>query len=256
MTRIKNSLATWSIPASTIRFEPETGDRVIYVRTLSQLGTAESFLDGFLRLQIVKTSRQNGYSTLQQLEEADVLESFVKRQPRWQRNQEHIAGTIRSSSISRKDLEEMQPLLNQVMKFQDYRSLGVSIEQAAGAEWQSVLMTLTPAPVVVFDSIERSVNEAEAKAPATGDNPAGDSGESLKSVVAIRRHVEALLFLRSPEERNVVTMICAALEKAQPRNERQWYSLQLRSTQFAALAEEKQLLDEFEAVMRRVRADE
>ena len=254
--RVSQSLATWSIPAATARFKLETGDRVAYVRTLHQLGTGPAFLDHFLRQQIVKTSHRNGYSTVRQLEEADVLERFLIRQPRWQRNQEHIAGTILSSSVSRKDLQEMQPLLNQVMKFQDYQSLGVPIEQTTGAAWTSVLKTLTPADIELFDSIEfTAITADDGNKPAETD-PIADSAESTKQIGAIRRHVDALLFLRQPEERNVVTIICAALEKAQPQNERQWYSLQLRGTQFAALADEKQLLDEFELVMRRVRAEE
>lgn len=254
--RVNQSLATWSIPALTTKFELEAGDRVVYVRTLQQLGTGPEFLDHFLRQQIVKTSHRNGYSTIRQLEEADVLERFLIRQPRWQKNQEHIAGTILSSSVSRKDLQEMQPLLNQVMKFHDYQSLGVPIEPTTGAAWTSVLKTLTPADVEIFDSIESTTIVTDSGYPPAETEPNADSAESMKQIGAIRRHVDELLFLRQPEERNVVTIICAALETAQPRNERQWYSLQLRRTQFAALADEKQLLDEFELVMRRVRAEE
>jgi len=253
--QIQQSRATWSMPKPTIRFDIEPGDRILYVRTLAQLGTAESFRDRFIRQQIVKTGLQNRYSTINQLEEAAVLERYRSRLPRWERDQKHIAGAVRSASVSRTELEEMQPLLTQVLKFQDYQKLGVPIEPTIGAAWHSVLTTLTPATQEVFDSAQRAANAAEAAKQATIPVGKKDDSEKLKKIASIRRHVDTLLFLRSPEERNVITILCAALDVAQPRNERQWYSLQLRSTQFESLSDEKLLLDEIEMVMRRVREE-
>jgi hypothetical protein len=46
------------------------------------------------------------------------------------------------------------------------------------------------------------------------------------------------------------------LEKLEPKNERQWFSLQLRSTQFAPLADDRQFLDDIQNVMRLVRQDD
>jgi hypothetical protein len=251
--QIQQSRATWSMPKTTIRFDLEPGDRIVYARTLAQLGTADLFRDRFIRQQIIKTGLQNRYSTINQLEEAAVLERYRARQPRWERDQEHVAGVVRSATVSRTDLNAMQPLLTQVLTFQHYQKLGVPIEPTVGPEWQSVLTTLTPTPQEVFDSVKRAANAAEVAKQQDNSGAKKDNNETLKKVASIRRHVDSLMFLRSPEERNVVTILCAALDVAQPRNERQWYSLQLRKTQFESLSDEKLLLDEIELVMRRVR---
>lgn len=253
--QILESRAIWSMPKPTIRFDLEPGDRILYVRTLAQLGTADVFRDRFLKQQFIKAGLRNRYSTFNQLEEAAVLERYRARQPRWEMNQAHIAGVIRAASLSRRQIDEMQPLLTQALKFQDYQTLGVPIEPTIGTAWDSVLKTLTPAPPEIFDSAERAALAAEAAKQSEKPTSSVETSERLKKIALIRRHVDSVLFLRSPEERNVITIVCAALDVAQPRNERQWFSFQLRKTQFASLADEELMLEEIETVMQRVRQE-
>lgn len=257
--RIEESFATWSIPAKRLDAELKDGDRVIYVRTLTQLGTGESFREAFLRQQLIKTGTRNSYSTVLQQHQAETLENYIAKQPRWARDQLHIAGTIRSASVKRKTVDELQPLLNQVMQFQKYQTLGVEIEKAVGPDWQSALTTLTPVPDEAFglpDKIggDKNAEAEEPDAPPTAEEEAA-SAAKVKRIEAFQRHAARVLFLRSPEERNIAIVLCLALEKARPKNERQWFTLQIMSTQVAQLSEDKQFLDDLRNIMRAVRAE-
>lgn len=254
--RIGESFSTWSIPVNTRQIELQSGDRVIYVRTLSGMGTGEDFREGYLRQQIVKKGIANGYSTAAQLEEAQTLQGYFTRHPRWIRESKHIAGTIRSAAISRKDLQEMQPLLRQIMKLQDYEKLGVPIEKAIGAEWQAVIRNLeAPADEFELEAPAAQVASTDATEDAAVSTEAAMTVNEQR-LEAIRRITDQLLFLRTPEERKLVTILCTALEKSEPRNERQWFSLQIASSQFQYLADDAQFLDDLETVIRRVRQAE
>ncbi len=257
--QIEESFATWSIPAKNRTIELQTGDRIIYVRTLSQIGTGDSFRDAFLRKQLIKTGERNSYGTALEQSEAATLQRYIARHPKWVRDHKHITGTIRSQSVSAYDVEDMQPLLNQVMKFQYYQKLGVPLKKAIGAEWSRSLEVLTAAPEFVFgqkansDEISSNATPSSDASETTNLQPEGDA--ETKRIEAFRRHVNKLLFVRAAEERNVVMAICVTIEKVQPKNERQWFSLQIKGTQFPSLAEDVQFLNDLQTIMRRVREE-
>lgn len=252
---IADSRPTWCLMEKSSRFQPRPGDVAIYVRSMKQLGTGEEFQDAFLKHQIASRGDRNGYSNLQLQEEAAVLQRFVNRQPRWVKEHKPVAGTIRSASVDRNALDEMQPLLNQILKFQEFQSQGVPIDKAVGAEWSLVLSTLIvrevglPQPDANDGKPEPS--ETNVTEPAT-ELPT----ESTIPVESIRRHVDRIMFTRTPEERRVATLICTALEQFSPLHEKLWISQQLRSTQFASLATDVQLLLEYEAVLEQLRSEQ
>jgi hypothetical protein len=260
--RVLESRATWCIPQLPIGGSLRTGDRVIFVRTISQLGAGADFRNEFLTRQLVKMSNANSYSTLRQQEEADALQDFVARQPRWQRDQKRIAGTVRSESLTSNDANLMQPLFNQVLKFQEYRKRGIPVRHAVGAAWDDVLTALTPRTPPLVPPAEVTTEAAKAALQNAAANKPPQPAQVIdpqsleKRVDRIRRHADRILFVRSREERNVVTIICTALELDSPSNERQWYSYQIAKTQFAEQSEDPQLLDDLEAVIAAVRRDE
>jgi hypothetical protein len=249
----------------------QTGDRVIYARTLSQLGTGDSFRDDFIRRQITKTGTRNSYGTIALQAEAQTLQKFISVQPKWVQKHRHVAGIIRAASLSRQDVQEMEPLLTQVMKFQDYQALGISPQKTIGMEWQLVLDLLAPPPTDIF-GVERETvvltskdgNVPPSNAESAENAETADAGAPAEvanvpteqRIESIRKNVERLMFARSKEERNAVVIQCVTLEKIEPKNERQWFSLQLRSTQFALLADDQQFLDDIQNVMRLVRQDD
>lgn len=257
--RISRSEATWSVPAVSGSTILQQGDRVLAVRTLTEVGTAEDFQDKFLAQQIVRTADSNGYSTLRLQEEADTLQRLTVRQPRWQRDQKRIAGTIRAESVSAADWQAMQPVLNQVLKFQQFRDSGIPIRQTIGLKWERVLRVLTPRRMqliphseTAFDS-QGSLDSTDSASVADQPASAEEKPALENRIDVIRGHVNRILFLRSDEERNVVTMLCTVLEVETSPNDRQWISRQLAFTQFADLADDIGFLDDFEAILKAVR---
>ncbi len=257
--RIQESFATWAIPEPG-SIDLQDGDRVIYVRTITQMGTGESFREGYLRQQLVKIGNHNAYSTVMKQGEADALQRYVARHPRWARDQKHIAGTIRSESVSRKDVEEMQPLLSQIVLFQSYQALGIAFDKTIGLEWHNSLRVLTPTADFVFDAPPRITQSSPAntsETPADVNSPPENTAEvTAAKMDLVKREVERILFVRDKEEQRVVMILCLALEKMPSRNERQWFSLQTQSTQFSSLAADEQFLDDLQLVMKRTREQE
>jgi hypothetical protein len=260
--RVLESRATWCIPQVPVGRALRSGDRVIYVRTISQLGAGEDFRNEFLLRQLVRMTNANSYSTLRQQEEADALQRFVARQPRWQRDQKRIAGTVRSETVTSDEANRLKPLFNQVLKFQEYRTRGIPVRHAVGAAWDDVLTALTPRTPPLLPPAEVTTEAAKAALQNAAANKPPQPAQVIdrsaldKRIDRIRRHTERILFVRSREERNVVTIICAALELDSPSNERQWYTYEIAKTQFAAQSEDPQLLDDLEAVVEAVRKDE
>ncbi len=252
---IVDSRPTWCLMEKSSRFQPRPGDVAIYVRSMKQLGTGEEYQDAFLKHQIASRGDRNGYSSLQLHEEAAVLQRFVHRQPRWVKEHKPVAGAIRSASVDRNALEEMQPLLNQILRFQEFQSQGVPADKAVGAEWSLVLSTLV-VPDVGLPKPDATDGKPEPTETTEPDPATELPTESTIPVESIRRHVDRIMFTRTPEERRVATLICTALEQFSPLHEKLWISQQLRSTQFASLATDVQLLLEYEAVLAQLRADQ
>ncbi len=272
--RVKETTANSLIPETTTGVELRPDDRVVFTRTLSQMGTGSSFQDEFIRRQLVRSANRNGYSTLHLDGDTNALQRFISRQPRWEHTQKHIAGSIRSASVSSQDVREMEPLFTQIMKFQDYQALGVPIEKTVGPAWSSVQRTLTPVqvgPLATTTTVTPTVVTSSTDEETTNAKSSEMDPEMVvvldKKIASIRRNVEKVLFARSKEERNVVTMLCVALEVTgivaeknrditPPRNERQWFELQLRKTQFPLEADNSPFLDDIATIMRNVRAED
>ncbi len=256
---IADSRPTRSLMARTSWFQPQVGDVVIYMKSLKQLGTGAEFQDEFLKHQVFAAGTRNRYSSQHLAEESETLQRFMHRQPQWVKEHKPVAGAIRSASVSRSALDEMQPLLNQILTYHEYQSQGIPVDKAVGAEWSLVLSTLVIrddgglSPDVSAETV-KPLDEA-----ATGQGTESASVTSKAAEIpieSIRRHVDKIMFTRSPEERRVATLICTAVEQYSPLHERLWISQQLRNTQFASLADDFQLLLEFEAVLQKLREEQ
>ncbi len=261
--RIRTTYSTWSIPESTSTVKPRVGDRVVFVRTLSQLGDAKEFRERFLRQQLTKAGVRNHYSTMQFQDQVDALAQVLVRQPLWQRDQKEISGYFRSASVTVEDLQQIKPLLSQVMRFQDYSTIRIPIEDAAGPEWASVLDTLTPEIEAAFPDRRPTVASVVADPPEVAARKAEEAAAQAAQDAAMKARidktnkiVDRLLFSRPQEQRRLIVVLCSAVDKFQPSQERSWFSSELRSTQFPDLTEDTQILEDFGAVMRRLREEQ
>jgi hypothetical protein len=256
--RIEESFATHSVPEVPSGVELRDGDRVVYVKTLSQLGTGDGFRESFLRQQLIKTAERNSYSTFRQQDEADTLQRYVSRQPRWVRDRKHFAGRMRSPTVSVQAADDMTAVLSQVQLLQHYHSLGISIDRNIGRNWLTVMKALKPAPEVVFG--EPRFNKAganEEKSSAKPAEPNQDPADVVeRRAERFRRESSNVLFTRSAEERNLAVIVLAALYVEKPRNERQWIIDQVRVSQFPALAANEQFIEDLMKILKRVRTSE
>jgi hypothetical protein len=268
--RIDTTYSTWSIPEKTSLLTPQAGDFVVFVRTLSQLGEASEFRDRFLEQQIAKKGIRNGYSTLQRQDQVNALSRISVRQPQWQLDRKPIAGHFRSPSVSKDDLKEFQPVLSQVMRFQDFSTIRVPIVDTAGEQWASVIDTLTPEVADAFPEtrpyISTTANPQAAndekfaeiqakKAEEAAAQALEDAALKLK-ISRIQNIVETKLYSRPLEQRRVIVTLCAALEKFKPPVENTWFASELQVTQFPTLKDDPQFLADIAAVLRKVREEQ
>lgn len=255
---IEESFATHSVPEVPSGVELRDGDRVVYVKTLSQLGTGDGFRESFLRQQLIKTGERNSYSTFRQQDEADTIQRYVARQPRWVRDRKHFAGRMRSPSVSVQAADDMAAVLSQVQLLQHYQSIGISIDRNIGRNWLAVVKALKPAPEVVFGEpqhIKASSNE-ETDATKLVEPNQDPVNVMIMRAERFRREADNILFTRSAEERNLAVIALAALYVEKPRNERQWLIDQVRVSQFPTLAVNEQFIEDLLKILKRVRTSE
>jgi len=263
---IQESFASWSIPARTSPIDLKKGDIFIYARTLDQLGTGNAFREGFLRQQIVKTGTRNSYSTVMQQAEADALQTYIARQPKWARDHKHVAGVIHSASATHIEKKHVQALLKQVMHLQVFKALEVPVAASMGDEWESVIMLLLPVEPLMMDPpkiVTTDDGTVAADASAAEVSTATAAQNTDRFVDSCRRTVERMMFVRAVEERRLAVVLCVALESIDwkavnnrpPANERQWFMLQIQKSQFPSLAEDVQFLDDVQRVMTEVRQE-
>ena len=253
--QILESHSTWSRPARSISMALHKGDIIIGIRTLRQIGTGQDLQEAFLERQLVRSSNRNSYSTLREQQSAKILHGLVRRQTRWIRELKPVAGQVRSDSFSSENFQKIQPLLNQIMRFQDLRATGIPIERCIGKEWESVLGTLTPESAIAASTPGKGKLD---QTPAVVSQSAESETDSLKSelekrIDVVREETGLVLFDRFPEERNVAMMICSVIDLESPKNEPLWISLELSKSQFPELAEDREMLVELPEILKRVR---
>lgn len=259
VVRIENSFPSWSIPAKAIWFELQTGDVIVYVKTLGQMKTGDLFRDDYLRQQLIKTGARNAYSTVLGQSEAEALQTYISRQAKWVRDYQHVAGTIRSKSAASIETKQLQGLLRQVLHLQLLNTLRVPVSAAMGDEWQSVVTQLLPAPETVIESPKLVDVDEAAGDPASAEEAATAPQADKNTIVeVVQRHVEQIMYVRLPEERKLASIMCVALETIDwkaigngraPANERQWFMLQLQRSQFPALTEDVQYIKDLQQTM-------
>jgi hypothetical protein len=256
--RIEESFATHSIPEVPSGIQLKDGDRVVYVKTLGQMGTGGAFRESFLRQQLIKTAERNSYSTFRQQDEADSLQRYMSLQPRWVRDRKHFAGRMRSPSVTVQAADDMIPVLSQVQLLQHYHSLGILIDRNIGRNWLTVMNALKPEPEVVFG--EPRMTNATTKEASSKTSAATQPPEPIdvieRRAERMRREADNILFTRSAEERNVAVIVLAALDVEKPRNERQWIIDQVRISQFPSLAVNDQFIEDLLKILKRVRTSE
>lgn len=244
------SSPTWCQMKKPASFTPEVGDLVMFVAAPGNLGSGDAIRDSFIRHRIVSNSRENRYSTVRELIEANTLQRVIEKQPNWIEGRRRIAGFIRSPSVTKEMHARLKPFINQIMAFQDYQDRGVDVAQVTSEAWAIVLEKLRYTTVSTDVKMKQVDDDAVAKPIATETSV--DPGQ----LITVRRIVDESMFQRSSEERNTLAAICATLLYTKTSNERQWMSQQLAKSQFPALRDQEQTLVDMEAIMRRVRQTE
>jgi len=259
---VEETSANWCRPQLSALTPLQTGDRVFAIRVLNQFGTPREFRQAFLERQLVSTTNRNSYSTLRDAEVAMSLHDLSRRQQFWLRELKINAGRIPSASVGTETWKNLQPLLRQVRRLQDFRAMGLPIDRAVGGGWDSVLTTLTPEtaqsslPATADATPKDSTSEDSSVASeqsVTADEVSPAQAALERRITLIRQETEQRLFSRFPEERNLAVVLCAAIDIEGPKNELLWISLELSKTQFPQLADDRDMLEEMPVILSRVR---
>jgi hypothetical protein len=250
---------TSSVARRTRTVPVQAGDRVLTCRTLRQLGPSDEFRDDFLKRQLLTRGDRNRYSNFLAGEEAATLHRYSRRQPKWFRDSQPVAGMIRSVSISENELQDLQPLLSQILLIQEYELDGVPVDQALSLQWNLVLAALDVRNRDLFTAAGATVDPVVASDVEPAAEPATaepGSEEPPVRVDAIRRLVNERMFDRPREQRQLAVLLGTALETLEPRYEDIWLGQQLAKTQFPSVADEAEWLRDFRNVMERVRQEQ
>lgn len=253
LMNVQFTYPTWSEMERPASFSPEIGDIVMFVAAPGELGSGEAIRDSFIRHRLVANSNRNRYSTMRESIEANALQGIVEKQPSWVKGQRRIAGVVRSASVTKDSYVRLKPFMNQIMMFQDYQDQGVKVSQVTTGAWQGVLDELrhrkdafeSPSK----ESADAVVDDAAEASPAI----ATENSVSPDMLIAVQRVVNEAMFERFPEERDVISVICATLLQTKSSNERQWMGQQFSRSQFPELGNQDQVLIDMEGVMRVVR---
>jgi hypothetical protein len=247
---VRFSHPTWCQMEKSGKFTSEVGDLVMFVEAPGDMGSGDAIRDAFIRHRIVANANRNRYSTMRDSSEANTLQDIVDNQRNWIEENSRIAGIVRSPTVTRNTLNRLRFFINQIMAFQDYQDQGVNVAQATSESWSEILRELRHR----LDSAESESPEIGADSPenaiTTEDNVGTDRS------LAVKHQVDESMLQRSPEERNIVAVICTKLLQTKTTNERQWMSLQLDKCQFPFLSAQEQVLIDMESIMRRVRKTE
>ncbi len=126
-----------------------------------------------------------------------------------------------------------------------------------------MLDTLTPEIEAAFPDRRPTVASVVADPPEVAARKAEEAAAQAAQDAAMKARidktnkiVDRLLFSRPKEQRRLIVVLCSAVDKFQPSQERAWFSSELRSTQFPDLTEDTQILEDFGAVMRRLREEQ
>lgn len=254
---IEETSANWCRPRISVLTPLQKGDRVFAIRILNQFGTPREFRQAFLERQLVSTTNRNSYSTLRDTEVAMSLHDLSRRQKFWLRELKTNAGRIPSASVSTEAWQNLQPLLRQVRRLQDFRAVGLPIEPTIGKAWDSVLTTLTPqsaqSSLPAAAEPQPDGSQAAAAEPAPADEPSPAQVALERRITLVRQETEQRLFSRFPEERNIVVALSSVIDIEGPKNELLWISLELAKSQFPELADDRDMLEEMPVILSRVR---
>jgi hypothetical protein len=121
-----------------IELAPEVGDIVMFVRTVGELGTADSLRDRFLARQKILNMNNNGYNTTRHYATSVALGEYRRRQPQWLRKSTGVTGIIQSESSGELS-SRIQRLLQQIDQFRRLQARGVPVAAVAGHRWSTVM---------------------------------------------------------------------------------------------------------------------
>lgn len=255
---VANSRPTWMQSEPVGKFTPEIGDQIVFIRSVSELGTGPAMQNRFLADQRIANQNRNGYSTIRRAETARSLMDLRLQQPRWVQFDRRISGVVLGETQGGELTTRVKRLLNQINLFRQLEEQGLPAAEAAGPEWKIVMSILQARPTALQAAGPAGQPAAQppqdAAATDAATQPAAGADEAdVIPIVEVRTMVARVLFDRSDEERAIATAMAVALLRGQERNETQWLRRQLAATQFPGLSSDEQFQVDVALVLRRMR---
>lgn len=222
---------------------PEVGDIVMFVRTVGELGTADSLRDRFLARQKILNMHNNGYNTTRHYATSVALGEYRRRQPQWLRKSTGVTGIIQSESSGELP-SRTRRLLEQVDQFRRLQARGIPVATVAGHRW-TIVMNILQGP-------QESSGESPSADKPGSEVPKGAEIPELP-VASIQRLVSDELFDRPEQEQAIAAALVSYLYSVSVRDESTWLRLELQQSQFPSLAKDEQYQEEIAGILKILR---
>lgn len=214
------------------------GDLVAIAREMNELRNGRDHRKNVLKREVLRERVLSFRSTFGNVNLADSLSTYEQRYPKWERIRSgRVAGRLLSVSlkeVSTSDIDRLQQQLDLMRRFYTADAFAVT---AAGQTWEDVFPLLAG-------------TTASAGHALLLDTPDEQNEAAVQiSPSELRGHVEKRIFHLNAEQRNVVSMLLhVILVKSEP-NVRAFLDFNLPLTQFPALEDDEQLVDDIEGLI-------
>lgn len=246
VVEVRQTFATYCQTNNSPNVRPEIGDVAVFPREFSQLKTSAEHQDDFVRLQVLKKSGSNRYSTFGDAHVAEAMAEYRDRYDQWERSKSDVIGYMFGQSFVKSGEQSITPLLRQIGLMREIYRDGRRSLPAAGEAWDAVIR-------VVSGPTVRAQHEAAQK--IVTDDEFVDEEKSGAMIRDIQRLVRDTLFDKLDEEQKLVTFLVATIIETSPRNVELWFSHHLEQSQFPLLAEEVALVDQVREILKVLRSD-
>ncbi|MEZ6042172.1 MAG: hypothetical protein R3C20_16840 [Planctomycetaceae bacterium] len=140
---VRESFPTWSVSLPTKKFVAETGDIVVFVRAVGEIGTPRAIQARFLADQKISNRNRNSYSTVRNDVVARALTKVQRGQPGWVQFRKTISGTVYSESLGSNPSSNLRRLTDQIDLLRMLDQSGLPASDAASDRWMIVMKQLS-----------------------------------------------------------------------------------------------------------------
>lgn len=223
----------------THRIRTQRDDIVMTVREISQLRPGARHREHIVRRKVVKARHPTSSTTIHHVRTAHALSDYEKQFPKWERSRSAVVGQLLSATLKDSNDNQLERLTSQVNLMRRLYQQGAQTIDAAGELWTSVMPLLA------------GQTAAAGHALRVKDHHDGDIPPNAVKVAAaeLRDHVFERFYHLEREQQNILALVVASQISKSTRNNQTLLKTTIDQTQFAALGEDEQVLEDMERLV-------